>query len=141
VDEVCRDAGIILIATTAKKPLVMEHWVQPGTCVLTLGVDEVEHTLYSKADKVVVDAHETIHALRPVIEEGHLKESDVYALIHEVVAGLKPGRERSDERIIIRTAGLVSQDVAVAYHAYTKAVASEAARFLSDRVVTDTAGS
>ena len=36
----------------------------------------------------------------------------LYAEIHELVAGTKPGRERDDERILIHTTGLVSQDVA-----------------------------
>lgn len=129
-EQVCREAGIILIATTAKKPLVKERWVEPGACVLSLGDDEVEHALYGKVDKVVLDTLDVLHSLRTVIEEGHMRNEDVYALIHEVVAGLKPGRERNDERVVIRTEGLVSQDVAVAYRAYTKAVASGSTQFL-----------
>src|SRR5208282_1385415 len=106
----------------------------PGACIVTLGVDEVEHTMYGKADKVVLDDREMIKALKPVIQEGYLQENDIYALIHEIVAGAKPGREQPDERVVIRTGGLVSQDIAVAYRAYTKAVASGITRPLSDRV-------
>lgn len=131
VEEVCCNSEIILIATTSKKPLVMERWVQPGACVLTLGFDQVEHSLYGKADKLVLDDYELIHALKPVIEEGHMTQEDVYALIHEVVAGSKPGRQRPDERVVIRTGGLVSQDVAVAHRSYLKAIASNATRPLS----------
>jgi ornithine cyclodeaminase len=39
------------------------------------------------------------------------------------VAGTKPGRERDDERILVHTTGLVSQDVAIAHVVYEKAKA------------------
>jgi len=130
VEHVCKKTGIILVATTAKKPLVMERWVEPGTCVLVLGVDEVEHSLYGKVDKVVIDDMELLDHMKTVIDEGHMRKDGVYGVIHEVVAGLKPGRERADERIVIRTGGLVSQDVAVAYRAYTKVAASGSAHSL-----------
>src|SRR5436305_45090 len=46
-----------------------------------------------------------------------------YAEIHEVAAGQKPGRTRADERILIHTTGLVSQDVALAHYLFTRAQA------------------
>ena len=46
------------------------------------------------------------------------------AEIHELVAGTKKGRERDDERILIHTTGLVSQDVALAHFLYERALAT-----------------
>ena len=43
--------------------------------------------------------------------------------IHEVVVGTKPGRERADERILIHTTGLVTQDVAICHYLYQQAKA------------------
>jgi ornithine cyclodeaminase/alanine dehydrogenase-like protein (mu-crystallin family) len=46
----------------------------------------------------------------------------MYAEIHEVVAGSKPGRTHPQERILIHTTGLVSLDIALAHHLYVKDV-------------------
>lgn len=122
IQEVCEGADIIFIATTNRSPLVKQAWVAPGTCLVTVGNDEVDHALYGAVDKVVVDDVEEVgQMLRPVVEEGHMAEDGIYSAIWEIVAGRKPGRERPDERVLIKTVGLVPQDVAVAYHAYTRA--------------------
>ena len=39
------------------------------------------------------------------------------------IAGTKPGRERADERILIHTTGLVTQDVAICHYLYEQAKA------------------
>ena len=46
----------------------------------------------------------------------------LYAEIQELVSGKKKGREREDERILIHTTGLVSQDVALAHFLYQRAL-------------------
>jgi ornithine cyclodeaminase len=123
VREVCEGADLIFVATTAGTPLVMRDWVAPGVCVVTVGNDEIDHRLYGSADKVVADEVDDVAALlRPVVQTGLMREGGIYGAIWEVVAGRKPGRERPDERIVIKTVGLVSQDVAVAHHVYRKAV-------------------
>jgi ornithine cyclodeaminase len=123
VEEVCRGAEIILVATTAGVPLVREPAVAAGTCLITLGNDEIEHSLYDEADKVVVDDRQEVdRMLRTLLPSGPPGAGRITAEIQEIVTGQKPGRERSDERIVIKTVGLVSQDVAVAYHAYQKAM-------------------
>ncbi len=57
-----------------------------------------------------------------MVESGQFAREDLYAEIHELVAGAKPGRERDDERILIHTTGLVSQDVALAHFLYCRAL-------------------
>ena len=121
----CEDADLIFVATTAGTPLVMRDWVAPGVCVVTVGNDEIDHGLYGSVDKVVADEVDDVAALlRPVVQAGLMPEGGIYGAIWEVVAGRKPGRERPEERIVIKTVGLVSQDVAVAHHVYRKAVAA-----------------
>jgi alanine dehydrogenase len=123
VREVCEGADLIFVATTAGTPLVMGDWVAPGVCVVTVGNDEIDHRLYGSADKVVADEVDDVATLlRPVVQTGLMREGGIYGAIWEVVAGRKPGRERPDERIVIKTVGLVSQDVAVAHHVYRKAM-------------------
>jgi ornithine cyclodeaminase len=57
-----------------------------------------------------------------MVESGQFARADLYAEIHELVSGAKGGRERDDERILIHTTGLVSQDVALAHFLYRRAL-------------------
>jgi len=58
-----------------------------------------------------------------MVEKGLFSRERLYAEIQEIVAGEKPGREREQERILIHTTGLVSQDVALAHYLFTRAKA------------------
>jgi ornithine cyclodeaminase/alanine dehydrogenase-like protein (mu-crystallin family) len=125
IEAACAGAEVILVSTTAGKPVVQERWVPQGACVISIGRDELEHALFAAVDKIVVDERrEVLRSLGPVIAEGHLTEERIHAEIQDVVAKHRPGREHPDERILIKTVGLVSQDVAVAYRTYEKAVAA-----------------
>jgi len=57
-----------------------------------------------------------------MIEQGQFSRAQLYGEIHELVSGAKKGRERDDERILIHTTGLVSQDVALAHFLYRRAL-------------------
>ena len=71
-------------------------------------------------DKVLVDdwaqckRDDPFGALRPHVQAGLLTEESLYGELCEVVAGVKPGRERDDERILFWHRGLATTDVAVA---------------------------
>jgi ornithine cyclodeaminase len=58
-----------------------------------------------------------------MVEGGLFSREQLYGEIEELVAGAKPGRQRDDERILIHTTGLVSQDVALAHFIYRGALA------------------
>ena len=75
-------------------------------------------------DKVVIDSWEfnmLQREFKRMVEAGLFSRDALHAEIHELVAGEKPGRERDDERILIHTTGLVSQDVALAHFLYRNA--------------------
>jgi alanine dehydrogenase len=133
IEDVCRGADIIFAATTSRQPLIRREWIASGTCLVTVGNNEIDPALYGAADKLVVDDREDVAtALRPVVDAGHMREDAIYAEIWEVVDGRKAGRERAEERTVIKTVGLVAQDVAVAYHVYKQAVATHAGVPLGD---------
>jgi ornithine cyclodeaminase len=76
-------------------------------------------------DKVVIDSWEfnmLQREFKHMVEAGQFSREALYAEIHELVAGMKKGRERAQERILIHTTGLVSQDVALAYFLYRRAM-------------------
>jgi ornithine cyclodeaminase/alanine dehydrogenase-like protein (mu-crystallin family) len=77
------------------------------------------------AAKVVTDLTEqacTIGDLHHAIAAGAMSREGVHAELAEVVAGRKPGRERSDEIIVFDSTGTGLQDVAAAIAVYREAL-------------------
>jgi alanine dehydrogenase len=116
-------ADIVLVATTAKTPLVQEPWVGPGTCVISLGTNEVDPALYGKVEHLVVDERAEVGRLLERTAGVGRIPPDRMALIEDWVAGRRTERTGPGERSLIKTVGLVSQDVAVAYRTYQRAQA------------------
>lgn len=124
IEEVVRGADIAVGGTTSGEIVTREPWLKPGSTFISLARRELDPAGWSKMDKVVIDSWE-FNILQPqfrkMVETGLFSREQLYAEIHELVSGRKPGRERDDERILIHTTGLVSQDVALAHFLYEKA--------------------
>ena len=76
-------------------------------------------------DKVVVDSWEfnmLQKEFRRTVDSGLFSREQLHCEIQDLVAGRAPGRERDDERILIHTTGLVSQDIALAHFLYKRAL-------------------
>ena len=77
-------------------------------------------------DKVVVDDWDLNYLqpnFRQMVDSGTFVREQLHGTIDEIVTGQKPGRESPEERILIHTTGLVSQDVALANHIFSRAQA------------------
>ena len=125
VEEVVRGADIIVGGTTSGDVVSREPWLKPGATFISLARRELDPAGWSKMDKVVIDSWEfnmLQRDFRRTVESGLFSRDRLYAEIQELVAGTKPGRERDDERILIHTTGLVSQDVALAHFLYRHAL-------------------
>lgn len=124
IEEVVRGADIAVGGTTSGEIVTREPWLKPGSTFISLARREFDPAGWSKMDKVVIDSWE-FNILQPqfrkMVETGLFSREQLHAEIHELVSGRKPGRERDDERILIHTTGLVSQDVALAHFLYEKA--------------------
>ena len=124
VEEVVRGADIAVGGTTSSDVMTREAWLKPGGVFISLARREFEPEGWNRVDKVVIDSWEmnyTMPFFKKMVDEGIFKRESLHAEIHEVVAGTKPGRERADERILVHTTGLVSQDVALCHFIYKKA--------------------
>jgi ornithine cyclodeaminase len=127
--EALQGADIMVEASRLTSPTVLlrTEWVRPGTLVVPYGtVSAVELSLTSVMDKIVVDdwgqaASGQFGALRRHVDEGVLTREGVHAELGEVVAGLRPGRERPEERILFWHRGLATTDLAVAHLIWTRA--------------------
>jgi alanine dehydrogenase len=121
VEEAVRGADVVVEATRLLEPaaLLRTEWIDPGALVVPYGtVSAVELSLTDVMDKIVVDDWRQCRqgrfgALRPHVERGLLSESNLHAELGQIVAGLRNGRERDDERILFWHRGLATTDIAV----------------------------
>jgi ornithine cyclodeaminase len=126
IEEVVRGADIAVGGTTSGDIVTREPWLKPGSTFISLARRELDPAGWSKLDKVVIDDwnfNMLQREFKRMVESGQFSREQVYAEIHELVGGQKKGRERDDERILIHTTGLVSQDVALAHFLYERALA------------------
>ena len=120
-DEAFDGADILVEASrlTAPEPLLRTGAVRPGAFVVPYGtITAVELDLLDVMDKVVVDDWREAQsgrfgALRPHVDSGRLSAGSLHAELGQIVAGLRPGRERPDERILLWHRGLSILDIAV----------------------------
>jgi len=125
IEEVVRGADIVVGGTTSPEIVSRELWLKPGCTFISLARRELDPAGWSKMDKVVIDSWEfnmLQKDFRRTVESGLFSRAQLHGEIHELVSGAKKGRERDDERILVHTTGLVSQDVALAHFLYRRAL-------------------
>jgi ornithine cyclodeaminase/alanine dehydrogenase-like protein (mu-crystallin family) len=131
--EAMAGADVIVTCTTARHHFVGEGGVKPGAFIAAVGADsehkqEIDPRLLARA-KVVTDVTAQAAAigdLRHAIAQGLMSAADVHAELGEVVAGLKPGRERDDEIVVFDSTGTGLQDAAAAIAVRRSALAGSA---------------
>lgn len=119
--EACHGADIVVTVTPAEQAIVEQSWIAPGTHVNAMGSDapgkqELDPHLVASS-KVVVDRRAqsvTIGELQGPVARGLMHVEDVHAALGEVCAGLKPGREATQEITVFDSTGVSFQDTALA---------------------------
>lgn len=122
-------ADIIVEASRLSKPepMLKTEWIKTGAFVVPYGtMSAVELSLTDIMDKLVVDdwgqcKSGQFGSLRAHVEAGKLSEQTLHAEMGEIVAGLKPGRERADETILFWHRGLSLSDIALGHAMLAKA--------------------
>jgi len=124
VEAAVRGADLILTATNSARAVIEEPWVAKGAVVATLDSAEPGRDLVEKADLFVVDSREQ---LRKELTELFGSEAPgwIDATVAEVVGGRHPGRTSPEQRVLIVTQGMASQDVALAHLVYQRALSTE----------------
>jgi alanine dehydrogenase len=137
VREAVEGADILVTATPSRQPLVMNDMVSAGMHVTCIGADaagkeELDPAILKRAKIVVDDWAQASHSgeINVPLSRGLITRENVWAEIGEIVAGLKPGRQRPDEITIFTSTGLAVQDAVTAKIAYSKAIAKKVGRFL-----------
>jgi ornithine cyclodeaminase/alanine dehydrogenase len=132
-EELVRGSLVVVTGTAilmTPDPQIRDEWVEPGAFLAPVDFDSLwEWATFSRADKFLVDS---LDEMKYFMTVGYLPHGlpPLHAEIGEVVAGLKPGRERDDELIIDMNIGMGVEDVVVGREIYRRAVASAAGTIL-----------
>ncbi|MBI2833241.1 MAG: ornithine cyclodeaminase family protein [Acidobacteria bacterium] len=128
-EEAVRDTDLIVVATNAVRPLLMNAWVKPGAHVMAVGAcrpdqQELDPELVARA-RVVVDSRsgalaESGDILMP-IRTGRFGEDHIAAELGEVVAGKVRVRQSGHDVTLFKSLGMAVEDVASAHLAYRRA--------------------
>ena len=124
--EAVREAEIVITATTAREPVVLGDWLQPGTHINAMGSNwpnrrELDDAAVERSAIVAVDAPDQAR-----LEAGDLlipAAAGRFDLARAVplaaiVAGERPGRAAPDQITLFKSLGIGVEDVAVAGHVY-----------------------
>lgn len=125
-EEAVRGCEIICSATTATEPFIRDEWLEPGSTIYTMGeFQELETAAYQRTSKLVVDDWEQVKLkvdIKTLLARGEISDASVHASFADLVTGRRPGRESLEERILVRSQGLVIQDIAIANWVYQAAL-------------------
>jgi len=117
-----RGADIVVEASRLPepRPMLLTRWIGKGALVIPYGtMSAVELSLTDIMDKMVVDDWGQCRkglpfgALRQHVDSDRLTEQNLHAELGQIVAGLKPGRERDEETILFWHRGLSITDIAL----------------------------
>jgi len=128
-EEAIRGADIVVEASRLLKPepLLKTEWIKQGACVIPYGtMSALELSLTDIMSKLIVDdwgqaSVGPYGALRAHVDAGKLSAQTLHAEMGKIVAGLKPGRESEDERILFWHRGLSLSDIALGHAMLAKA--------------------
>lgn len=124
-----RKSDIIVTSTTSRRYVLSKQDVPPGTFVAAVGTDshdkqEIDPALLASSKVVtdILDQCARIGDLHHAIAGEWMAIQDVYAELHEIISGSKPGRTSEEEITIFDSTGSAIQDVASAAIVYRRAV-------------------
>jgi N-[(2S)-2-amino-2-carboxyethyl]-L-glutamate dehydrogenase len=133
-----REAQLIVPVTTTTTGYIEFDWLEPGSILVNISLDDPLPEVVFKADKVVVDDWNLVkndprrligrmyragHVLGPddsAENQPHARRID--AQLGEVVLGTRSGREHIDDIILVNPFGLAIEDIALATHVYREAL-------------------
>lgn len=125
-----RGADIVVEASRLPRPqpMLKTEWIKKGALAVPYGtMSAVELSLTDIMDKMVVDDWGQCRkglpfgALRQHVDSDRLTEQNLHAELGQIVAGLRPGRERDDETILFWHRGLSTSDIALGHALLMKA--------------------
>jgi alanine dehydrogenase len=131
VEQAVRGADVIVTGTHARRYLVEDEWIEPGTHIAALGADlageqELDPRILRRARVFVDDIRQCVPdgEINVAIREGLFAEDDVAGEIGKVICGELDGRRSDDEITVFDSTGIALQDSATVPLEYERAVAA-----------------
>ncbi len=137
IERAAQQSDVIVTCTTSRRYFLKMDSVRQGTFVAAVGADshdkqEIDPELMASSKVVtdILDQCARIGDLHHAIQAGRMAITDVYAQLHEIVSGMKPGRSTEEAVVIFDSTGTAIQDVAAAAVVYQRAVQRGIGRFI-----------
>ena len=116
---------VVITVTNAPQPFLRDEWFAPCVLIYAMGNhQEVDLETYLSMT-FIADEREQVKVcpdIAALLKSGMLPADHVQADLGEVVGNPSKGRKTEHERIIVRSQGLATQDIAQAYWIYNKAI-------------------
>jgi alanine dehydrogenase len=135
-EQACLAADLVVLATSAREPVVQSDWVKPGAHVISVGAcrpdqREMDPALVSRARLFVdsraaalVESGDVVMA----IAERRFTAAHIAGELGELLEGKVEGRRSPRDVTIFKSLGLAVEDVIAAELAYRRAVAGDVGR-------------
>ncbi|MBL7052107.1 MAG: ornithine cyclodeaminase family protein [Nanoarchaeota archaeon] len=125
IEEACKDAPIVVSATTTPRPIIKKEWLMQGFTKISLGGREDEDEILLSADKIINDNWKHVKKRKSqtvalMYDEGKIKDNMIYSDIGHIISGNVKGRESDNENIYFNAVGLGELDLFVAAKIYEK---------------------
>ncbi len=137
-EEAIGSAQLVIPATTTTTGYIQYAWLQPGSLLINISLDDPLPEVALKADRIIVDdwnlvkndsrrllgrmyREGTIVGPQDTADTGKQASRKIDAQLGDLVTGAKEGRHNAREIILVNPFGLAIEDVALAAHVYQKA--------------------
>ena len=125
-------ADIVVTATTARDPVVLGEWLQPGVHVNAIGSNmasrrELDEAAVARAGLIVTDSVEQARHEAGELIAAFRQRPEEWSRVGElcrVVSGEQRGRESPRQITLFKSNGIALEDVAVAGFLYEQALAA-----------------
>ena len=113
-EDAVRGADVVVVATSARTPVLCGRWLSPGTHVNAIGA--VRPDWRELDDELLIRARLFVESREAAGQESGdvMAAREVVAELGEVVAGGHPGRRTADETTLFKSVGVAVEDVAAA---------------------------
>jgi alanine dehydrogenase len=131
LERVVQGADVVVTGTHARRWIVDDAWIAPGTHIAALGADlegeqELDPRILERARIFVDDIRQcrTDGEINVALREGVIDEDDIAGEIGKVICGELPGRESDDQITVFDSTGIALQDSATVALEYERALAA-----------------
>jgi alanine dehydrogenase len=131
LEQTVRGADVVVTGTHARRWIVDDAWVDPGSHLAALGADlageqELDPRILARARVFVDDIRQCVPdgEINVALADGSIGEGDIAGEIGKVICGELEGRQSDDQVTVFDSTGIALQDSATVPLEYERALAA-----------------